>query len=156
FANIFKPLASGRFCTSAVVLMFLVRSIDIAGNLYLMNFGYTPLQLLYVATNSLILDFLNMASWIIVAAAISSLIVLVSQSIHPLIEILMELAEPLSAPFRKITPNIGMLDLSPMVAILTIMLMEIILKTLAQNMLPMLVLDRETLIFTAQILDLIR
>ncbi len=155
FANIFKPLAGGRFCTSAVVLMFLVRSIDIAGNLFLMNLGYTPAQLVYVATTSLLLDFLNMASWVIIGSAIASLVILVSEKIHPLVDILMQLSNPISAPFRKISPNLGMIDISPMIALLAIILMEIIIETLARYMLPMLVTEREQLLFTARILGLI-
>ncbi len=155
FASIFKPLADGRFCTSAVVLMFLVRCVDIAGNLVLMNLGYTPAQLMYVATNSLLLDFLNMASWVIIGSAIASIIILVSERIHPLVDILMQLSNPISAPFRKISPNLGMIDISPMIALLAIILMEIVIKTLSRHMLPMLITERDTLIFTANVLELI-
>lgn len=155
FSRIFKPLANGKFCTSAVVLMFLVRSIDIAGNLVLANLGYTPIQLVYVSLNSLILDFLDMASWIIIGSAILSLVVLITEKMHPIIEIIMQMSQPISAPFRKISPNLGMLDIAPMIALLAMLLMEIFIKTIASHMLPMLVTDQTTLIFTARILGLI-
>ncbi len=155
FQRIFKPLADGRISVSCIVLMFMVRSIDIAGNLVLANLGYTPLQLLYVSTTSLILDFLDMATWVIIGSALASIFVLLSEKSNSLTDILMELSEPLISPFRKLAPDLGMLDLSPMIALFALIFMEIIVKVLAENMLPMLVTDYDTLILTAKILSLI-
>ncbi len=37
---------------------------------------------------------------------------------NPLVEILVQVTEPILAPIRAIMPRLGMLDLSPMIAIL--------------------------------------
>ena len=42
-----------------------------------------------------------------------------------------ELAEPLLAPFRRILPNMGMIDLSPIIAFLTLYIIEIIMNQVA-------------------------
>jgi len=47
------------------------------------------------------------------------------------------MAEPILAPFRRITPNLGMLDLSPIVAIFGLLLIEIFVGIIARNLLPM-------------------
>ena len=47
-----------------------------------------------------------------------------TQSRSPYIEVVQELAEPLLAPFRRIMPNMGMIDLSPILAILALIVMK--------------------------------
>jgi YggT family protein len=42
-------------------------------------------------------------------------------------QILLEITEPILAPIRRIMPNMGMLDLSPMVAILLLQLLSRVL-----------------------------
>ena len=54
-----------------------------------------------------------------------------TQSRSPYIEVIQELAEPLLAPFRRILPNMGMIDLSPIVAIFALLLAETIMKEVA-------------------------
>ncbi len=39
-----------------------------------------------------------------------------TQSRSPYIEVIQDLAEPLLAPFRRLLPNMGMIDLSPILA----------------------------------------
>jgi len=48
------------------------------------------------------------------------------------------LAEPILAPFRRITPNLGMIDLSPMIAFFAFYLLEIFIGGLASSFMPML------------------
>lgn len=43
-------------------------------------------------------------------------------------QILFEITEPILAPIRRIMPNMGMLDLSPMVAILLLQLLGNVLR----------------------------
>lgn len=54
---------------------------------------------------------------------------LVQGSYHPALALLHQLIEPVVAPIRKILPNFGPLDLSPMLVFLIIMLLQ---NTLAQ------------------------
>lgn len=137
FGRIFPTVADGRVSTAAIVLMFLIRLIDLAGTSALVHHSYQPLEIFFVASVTLIIDFLQMSRYLIIGSIIVSWIVMFTNSIHPLVEIIMQLAEPLLAPFRKITPNLGMIDLSPMVAFFVLILAEQSLAIVAQNMMPM-------------------
>lgn len=138
FGRIFPTVAQGRISLAAIVLMFLLRLIDISGSAALAGQGITPIQLFFYGSLSLILDFLSMCRYLIIGSIIISWIVVFTQKMHPILGIIMQLAEPIMAPFRRITPNLGMLDLSPMVALFAIILIEIIVTTLGQNIVPML------------------
>ena len=55
---------------------------------------------------------------------------MLTQSRSPYIEVIHELAEPMLAPFRKIMPNMGMIDLSPILAFFTLYIAEIMLRSI--------------------------
>jgi YggT family protein len=48
---------------------------------------------------------------------------------NPISQILVQITEPIIAPIRRIVPSAGMLDLSPMVAILLILVLQRMLST---------------------------
>ena len=50
---------------------------------------------------------------------------------NPISQILVQITEPIIAPIRRIVPSAGMLDLSPMVAILLIIVLQRMLSTAA-------------------------
>jgi len=77
-----------------------------------------------------------MCRYLVICSIIVSWIVVFTRSEHPIIGIIINLAEPILAPFRRITPNLGMLDLSPMVAFLAFYLLEIFIGGLAASVLP--------------------
>lgn len=133
FARIFPPLAKGRFCTSAVMLIFLLRLIE---GSFQHNLG--AIQLFFASTVTLILDFLNACHYLILASIITSWITVFTNNSHPLIELIQRVTEPILAPFRRITPDLGMIDLSPMLAFFGIFLLEILIKGVVNNMWPML------------------
>ncbi|HJH09628.1 MAG TPA: YggT family protein, partial [Psychrobacter pasteurii] len=91
----------------------------------------------FEGTLSLILSFLSVARYLIIGSIIISWIVVFTQKMHPIFELIVQMAEPILAPFRRITPNLGMLDLSPMVAIFGLLLIEIFVEIIARNLLPM-------------------
>lgn len=138
FARIFPTVGQGRISIAAIVLMFLIRLIDIAGNAALAQKGIAPVQLFFVGTSSLILDFLRMCRYLIIGSIIVSWIVVFTNSMHPIIEVIMRLADPILAPFRRITPNLGMLDLSPLVAFFVLILAEQAIRIVSANIIPML------------------
>ncbi|MFN0095244.1 MAG: YggT family protein [Dehalococcoidia bacterium] len=43
---------------------------------------------------------------------------------NPLIQLLHRVTEPIIDPFRKVIPNMGMIDLSPMAAILALIILQ--------------------------------
>lgn len=53
---------------------------------------------------------------------------------HPIASIAYQLAEPIGAPFRRVIPSMGGLDLSPIFAILAINIVQIILRSWAQSL----------------------
>ncbi|WP_201526314.1 MULTISPECIES: YggT family protein [Psychrobacter] len=138
FGRIFPTVAQGRISIAAIVLMFLIRLIDIAGKAALTHRGIAPVPLFFTGSVSLVLDFLRMCRYLVIGSIIVSWIVVFTNSVHPIVGIIMRLAEPILAPFRRITPNLGMLDLSPMVAFFAFYLLEILISGLASSLMPML------------------
>ncbi|WP_230658519.1 YggT family protein [Psychrobacter sp. I-STPA10] len=138
FARIFPTVGDGRVSLAAIVLMFLLRLIDISGSAALAGQGVSPIELFFYGSLTLILDFLSMCRYLIIASIIISWIVIFTQKMHPILGIIMQLAEPILAPFRRILPNLGMLDLSPIIAFFVIYLVEEVVTVVAQNIVPML------------------
>lgn len=138
FGRIFPTVAQGRISIAAIVLMLLIRLIDISGKAALMHKGIAPIPLFFQGSLSLILDFLRMCRYLVIGSIIVSWIVVFTQSQHPIIGIIMQLAEPILAPFRRITPNLGMLDLSPIVAFFAFYLIEMMVGAVAASLFPML------------------
>jgi YggT family protein len=127
FGRIFPTVAHGRISIAAIVLMFLIRLIDISGKAALTHKGIAPVPLFFTGTINLVIGSI-IVSWIVVF----------TKSEHPIIGIIINLAEPILAPFRRITPNLGMIDLSPMVAFFAFYLLEIFIGGLASSFMPML------------------
>jgi YggT family protein len=48
---------------------------------------------------------------------------------NPISQVLVQITEPIIAPIRRVVPSAGMLDLSPMVAILLILVLQRMLST---------------------------
>ena len=138
FGRIFPTLANGRISLAAIVLMFLLRLIDISGSAALIGQGVSPIELFFYGSLTLILDFLSMCRYLIIGSIVISWIVVFTQKMHPILGIIMQLAEPILAPFRRILPNLGMLDLSPIIAFFAIFLVEKVVTVVAHNIVPML------------------
>lgn len=138
FGRIFPTVAQGRISIAAIVLMFLIRLVDISGKAALTNKGIAPVPLFFTGSISLVLDFLRMCRYLVIGSIIVSWIMVLTNSMHPIIGIIMRLAEPILAPFRRITPNLGMLDLSPLVAFFAFYIIEMLVNSLAVSVMPML------------------
>lgn len=48
---------------------------------------------------------------------------------NPISQVLVQITEPIIAPIRRVVPSTGMLDLSPMIAILLIIVLQRMLST---------------------------
>ncbi|PKG35835.1 YggT family protein [Psychrobacter sp. Sarcosine-3u-12] len=138
FGRIFPTVAHGRISIAAIVLMFLIRLIDISGKAALTHKGIAPVPLFFTGTISLVLDFLRMCRYLVIGSIIVSWIVVFTKSEHPIIGIIINLAEPILAPFRRITPNLGMIDLSPIAAFIVFIVIEKGLQEFMQSFLPVL------------------
>ncbi|RSR81177.1 YggT family protein, partial [Acinetobacter baumannii] len=73
--------------------------------------------------------------YLIFATIILSWVVMFTQSRSPYIEVIQDLAEPLLAPFRRLLPNMGMIDLSPILAFLALYIAEILMNEVAKVLL---------------------
>ncbi|MDP6402651.1 MAG: YggT family protein [SAR202 cluster bacterium] len=51
-----------------------------------------------------------------------------SSPLYPIVTILYQITEPILAPIRRVMPRMGMLDLSPMVALILISLIQRIIR----------------------------
>ena len=90
-----------------------------------------PVHLLILTFVTMMQDLIRFCRYLIFATIILSWVVMFTQSRSPYIEVVQELAEPLLAPFRRIMPNMGMIDLSPIFAILTLIIIEMIMNQVA-------------------------
>lgn len=134
FARIFPPVAKGRVSSSALFLLLLLWFIGIAGRASVTGQTLTPLELFFSGSVTALISFFTALRWTIIASILMSFVVLFSQKMHPIIDIVMQLSEPIIAPFRKISPNLGMIDLSPLLAILTLGLLGSVVGVFAQEL----------------------
>ena len=84
-----------------------------------------PLDLLYILNDSLHVT-LNVVLWIFLIAIFVSIVMswLAPNVYSPAANVARQLAEPLLAPARRILPPLGGLDLSPMVTVAAILLIQ--------------------------------
>jgi len=79
----------------------------------------------------MIQDLIGFCRYLIFATIILSWVVMFTQTRSPYIDVIQELAEPLLAPFRRILPNMGMIDLSPILAFLALIIAEKVMDSVA-------------------------
>jgi YggT family protein len=121
FNRILPVVGQGRVNLAALGLMVLVRLVDLAGNNLLNGvIDFEPNAFLLQLIFGLLDDFLWMCKILIYVSIVSSLILMFTQTNTPVVMLTMQMTEPLYAPFRRFMPDLGPLDLSPIVALLTI------------------------------------
>jgi len=132
FSRIFPTLAKGRFNTAALVLVVILYLMKIFGIMYLQGTGLSsPVHLLILTFVTMIQDLIRFCRYLIFATIILSWVVMFTQTRSPYIDVIQELAEPLLAPFRRILPNMGMIDLSPILAFLALIIAEKVMDSVA-------------------------
>jgi len=92
-----------------------------------MDLGMTAL-LLGHATVKTIVFMIAIIRWSIIIVAIASLVA--PGSDHPALRLLDQLVEPVLAPARRILPPMGGFDLSPLIALVVLYMLELILPDL--------------------------
>ncbi|MGX0958775.1 YggT family protein [Pseudomonas viridiflava] len=110
---------------SSLVLAIIVQMILIALTLLLM-FGTTgdPLHLLLWSIISVTALFLKIFFFALIISVILSWVA--SGSHNPGAELVNQICEPALAPFRRIVPNLGGLDISPILAFLVLKLLDML------------------------------
>jgi YggT family protein len=120
--------AIGKLDTAAVVLALSLMIIKV---LLLLALKGSDANLLLVVLYSAV-ELLRTVVWIyIVAMIIQAVMSWVGNAYgNPLADILHSLTEPLLRPLRNVIPTLGMIDLSPLVAILLLNIVLIVLNSL--------------------------
>jgi len=136
FSRIFPTVAKGRVNLAALVLLVVLYLLKMYGERYLVGImPNSPVHLLILTFVTMIQDLLRFCRYLIFATIILSWVVMFTQSRSPYIEVVQELAEPLLAPFRRLLPNMGMIDLSPILAFLALYIIEIMMDEAAKVLL---------------------
>lgn len=127
FTRIFPDLAKGRISLAALMLMLLVKLIFFWGEGFLLAESVPPIGLFFKAAFDLAYSMVNVCFYLVMGSVILSWVVMLTQSMHPIISMVMQMAEPIIAPFRRIAPDLGMIDISPIFAFFVLMLLQKVL-----------------------------
>ncbi len=136
FGRILPTVGKGRVNLAALVLLVVLYLLKIFGVMYLNGaMPSSPVHLLILTFVTMIQDLIRFCRYLIFATILLSWVVMLTQSRSPYIEVIQELAEPLLAPFRRLLPNMGMIDLSPILAFLALYIAEILMNEVAKVLL---------------------
>lgn len=108
----------GALCTAVIIQALFVIAIG-----YLTGRDFSPAFIGLAATTEIVNQLLDMLFWLIIIQAVLSW---VSPGNNPNTAIFNQLTKPILAPFQRVVPLIGGLDLSPIAAILAIKLFQIV------------------------------
>lgn len=131
----FVPSA-GSIDTASIVLAVLFQAVVISIKLWMMGTGSAnPLFILAISGVLVLGTILNIYFWALIIMIISSWVAPGSQ--HPALVLINQIVEPIMAPFRKVLPPMGGLDLSPILAFLTIKVLEVLVSGLHTKVLAL-------------------
>ena len=83
-----------------------------------------------VALNYLVMTILDLAWWLIVISAVFSWLIafnvvnLSNSFVRQVYEFLIQVTEPMLAPVRRIMPNLGTIDISPIIVLIGISFLQ--------------------------------
>lgn len=119
----------GKLDTAAIVLAILLIMIKTALLLLIQGQDIPALALVWYA----LIEFAKLIIWIyIIALLIQAVMSWVGNTYgNPLSNILHNLTAPLLGPIRNVVPNLGMIDISPMIAMIGLYVILIVLNGLA-------------------------
>lgn len=131
FGRILPTVAQGRVNLAALVLVIVLYFLKMFAMKYL-NAQPTGEAIYFIMATifSMLHALISILKYLLFAYIICGWITLFSQTRSPYIDIIQELAEPMLAPFRKIMPNMGMIDLSPILAFFTLYIAQMMLSAI--------------------------
>jgi YggT family protein len=116
---------------AALLAIFLLQLLSITVMALVNGQGTLPPALLVLsAVFQLMYMMTEFYFWLLIVSVVMSWI---SPGYSPFSALVNQLAEPLLAPFRRVLPPMGGLDLSPIVAFLAIQVVQILLRTMSQQ-----------------------
>lgn len=117
----------GKVDTASLLLALIAQAVGIALLFQLFGGGFpNPAQLLIWSVIGLCSALLNLYFFAIIGNIIMSWVA--QGGNHPAAQILYQITEPVMAPFRKLLPAMGGLDLSPIFVFLCIKVLEVMLR----------------------------
>ncbi len=122
----------GGYDIAALVLLLLVELTAIVLSLLIMNYSPLPVTNIAIwAVLGCVGLFLKLYFWGILIMIIASWIA--PQSGNPALVLLNQIVDPVMKPVRKLLPDMGGLDISPIIVFLVIQVLEVILIGMAQG-----------------------
>lgn len=115
---------------AALVLIVLIKLVQLSAIAHLTGQAVTPALLGVTAVFSLLLSAADFFFWLILGTVILSWVAMASGGVNPGLMPLLQIAEIVLAPCRRLLPNLGGFDLSPIIAFLLLQIFEILLKSL--------------------------
>lgn len=111
---------------ATLVFAILVESVLICALIFMAGFDLPGVGLILTWAVAGILNFiLDIYFWSLLVSIVSSFIAPFSE--HPALVLVRQLTEPVMAPFRRLLPSMGGLDLSPIFVFLSIQILKILL-----------------------------
>jgi len=121
----------GGFDVAALVLLFLVEVVAIVFSLLMTGWPLPIVSILLWALLGSVGLFLKLYFWGLLITVIVSWVA--PQSHNPALELLKQIIEPAMKPIRKMMPDMGGMDISPIIAFLVIQVFEILLISVARE-----------------------
>ncbi|WP_432481051.1 YggT family protein [Moraxella sp. ZY200743] len=128
-------VGAGRISLAAILLMLMLYWLNLAANAFILERPINEITLFFAGTLQAIIKFLSMMRYIIIGSVVASWAIMLFNANHPVIHIAMQLSEPIIAPFRRIMPNLGMIDLSSIAALFAFILAEDFIGIIGHNIL---------------------
>ncbi len=124
--------AMGRIDSASLLIAVLIQAVGIALLCQLLfNALPNPAQLALWSVIGLCAAVLNFYFFAIIGSIILSWVA--QGSYHPGVQLLHQVTEPVLAPFRKLVPPLGGLDLSPILVFLSINVLEVLMRHMAAS-----------------------
>jgi len=114
----------GRFEIGGSLIAWLLQVIKVWLLALLLGASFGIAGLLLLGAVELLSLLLYLYFWLILARALLSFISVDRR--HPILPLLAQLTEPLLAPLRRVLPTTGMIDLSPMLVMLLLVLARVL------------------------------
>ena len=115
---------------ASLVLALLLQYVVIQVSAFILGFGIiNPLSVVIWGLVGTLALTVNIFFWSLIIMVIASWVA--PQSGHPALLLVNQLVEPIMAPFRKIMPDMGGIDLSPIFAFLALNVAQVLVKYLA-------------------------
>lgn len=113
----------GRWDWSAIITALILQALVVVAIGWLVGKSFGPALIAISSVTEIANQLLDMAFWLIVINIVLSWL---SPGYNPNTAIFIQMTQPILAPFQRLIPPIGGFDLSPIVAILTIKLLQIV------------------------------